>query len=115
MSYTSTVSAPLRQFHPVFWQKTFTDGPTSARWSKLLSWGTAGVLKRAGNTSGVSSASTSSISFGVLYYGYTIKYFGVRYCGYSGTRSTKCTRYSEYTRSTKYAGSICAWLFFMTM
>ena len=45
MSYTSTVSAPLRQFHPVFWLKTFTDGPTSARWSKLLSWGATGVLR----------------------------------------------------------------------
>ena len=45
MSYTSTVSAPRRQFHPVFWLKTFTDGPTSARWSKLLSWGATGVLR----------------------------------------------------------------------
>ena len=77
---------------------------------------------------------------------YTPKYFGVQYCGYSGTRttltdhnpsnrsiqafgtvhtpsiqafsaahtpstrSTRCTRYSEYTRSTKYTGSICGML-----
>ena len=115
MSYTSPVSAPLRQVHPFFWQKTLTDGPTGARWSKLLSWGTAGVLKRAGNTSGVSSASTSSISFGVLYYGYTIKYFGVRYCGYSGTRSALTShtpqysqysglRYCSYSQHSQYSG-----------
>ena len=62
MSYTSPVSAPLRQVHPFFWQKTFTDGPTGARWSKLLSWGATGVLKSTDTISGVYTASTRSIS-----------------------------------------------------
>ena len=136
MRYTSTVSAPLRQFHPVVWQKTFTDGPTSTRWSKLLSWGATGVLRVPavfreyilrvlGSISGCCTAD-------ILY----SKYSGVRYCGYAGTRSTltahtpstrsiqafstvhtpstrstNCTRYSEYTRSTKYTGSIYAVLY----
>ena len=31
MSYTSTVSPPLRPFHLVFWKKTFTDGCGGSR------------------------------------------------------------------------------------
>ena len=58
MSNTSTVSASLPQFHPVFWQKTFSDGPTSARWSKLPSWGATGVLR----VPAIYTASTRSIS-----------------------------------------------------
>ena len=62
MSYTSTVSASLRQFLPCFRQKTFTDGPTSARWSKLLSWGAAGVLEYRQYFGNIYSAGTRSIS-----------------------------------------------------
>ncbi|CAM9152805.1 unnamed protein product, partial [Laminaria digitata] len=45
MSCTPTVSAPFRQFRPLFRQNNMLDGPTSARWSKLLSWGATGVLR----------------------------------------------------------------------
>ena len=96
MSNTSTVSASLPQFHPVFWQKIFTDGPTSARWSKLLSWGATGVLKSTGSISGVYAASTCSISGFFTADTLYSKYFGVRYCGYSSTRSTL----AAHTRST---------------
>ena len=83
-----TVSAPLRQFHPVFFAENFTDDPTSARLSKLLSWGATGVRKSTGSISGVYTASTNSISGFCTADTLYSKYFGVRYCGYSGTRST---------------------------
>ena len=106
MSNTSTVSGPLRQFHPVFWQKTFTDGPTSARSSKLLSRGATGVLKSTGSISRVYTASTRSISgFCTADTLYTPKYFGVRYyCGYSGTCST-LTAHTPSTRSIMAFGT----------
>ena len=66
ISYSSTVSAPLRLFHPFFWQKPFTDDPTSASWNMLLSWGGTGVLRY----------------FGSIYCECS-QYFRVLYCGYS--------------------------------
>ena len=76
MSYTSTVSATIRQFRLVFRKKTFTDGPTSARWSKLLSWGATGVL-------GVQAVFREYI---LCEYS---QYLGVLYCGYSILQAPK--------------------------
>ena len=110
LSNTSTVSAPLRHFHPVFWQKTFTDGPTSARWSKFIFSGEQlAYLEYRQYFGSICYASTRSISgyctADTLYCTLpSTKVFRVRFCGYSGTRST-LTAPTPSTRSIQAFGT----------
>ena len=116
MSNTSTVSGPLRQFHPVIWQKTFTDGPTSARSSKLLSRGATGVLKSTGSISRVYTASTRSISgfctadtlYSQVFRGSILlrilRYLQHAYCSYSQYSQYYGLRYCSYSQYSQYSG-----------
>ena len=135
MSNTSTVSATLRQFHSVFWQETFTDGPTSALWIKFLSWGANGVLRVQAVFREYILCEYSQY-FGVLYCGHSLypkhpsisgsilrilRHLQYSYCSYSensqyealGTAHTHSTHsIQKYTRSTQY--SICEIFIFKT-
>ena len=107
----STICAPCRNF-TIILQKTFTDGPTSGRWSKLLSVGATRVLKSTGSISGLRTATTRSTSrFCTVDTGYTPKYFGVRYCGYclysgfcTAHLHSQCSMWS-FTRSADAAST----------
>ena len=114
MSYTPTVSAPLRQFHPVCWQKTFTHGPTSPRWSKLLSWGATAAFKSTGSISGVYTADTLYSRGSILrilrhsQYSYSSysqysQYSGFRYCSYSQYSQYSGFRYCSYSQYSQYS------------
>ena len=109
MSYTSTVSAPLR-FIP-FLAENFPRRSHECSFEKINFVGSNGVLRVFG-----SIYFEYSQYFGVLYCGYSIlQVFGVRYCGYSGTRSALTShtpqysqysglRYCSYSQHSQYSG-----------
>ena len=101
MSYTPTVSAPLRQFHPVCWQKTFTHGPTSPRWSKLLSWGATAAFKSTGSISGVYTADTLYSRGSILR---ILRHSQYSYCSYSQYSQYSGLRYCSYSQYSQYSG-----------
>ena len=86
MSYASTVSAPIRQFHPVFWQKTCTYGPTSG--ANYFRGEQLEYLKYRQYFGSIYCEYISGFGTADALYLVYSKYFGSRCCGYSGTRST---------------------------
>ena len=115
MSYTSTVSPSLRQFHLFFCQKTFTDGPTSALWSKLLLWGATGV-RRVPAVFGEYTLRVLAVFRGSVlrmlsilqvFRGsilWILRYSQCSYCSYSHYSQYSGLRYCSYSQHPQYSG-----------